>query len=341
MQLAEVINVSTAFKQTRNKNPDKGYYPLGTIECMPLQSKSGTRQSFYASPSGNFKHIPCVGEHVQCFSATNAFASVGATESRGWYYIAPLSIHGNVHLNPLPNKSIGEKKEYIGNASNTLSYLYSGAPRSSISKPYKPGENFTQLSNVRNLQPYEGDVLIEGRHGHGLRFSSGIKGILSQYGKTPFWSADQGMPITILSNGFKNEPSENRYRIETPDDTESIIMLTSKQSITNFKIAHTNISAKSPGVYKKSQVIVSANRLHFNSKIDEIILSAKKDVVIATPNWAMQLDTLYTEIEKLIQINVDLATGKFRYATPGGPTVSSDAAPSLQKILQKIKSMKQ
>ena len=187
------------------------------------------------------------------------------------------------------------------------------------------------------MQIYEGDLLVEGRHGHGLRFSSGISGGLTKYGKSPTWKGSQGDPITILSNGQKNAPRQNQYRIESQEDTESIIILTSKQKVQKFTPSQAKIGpAVDSKSYAKSQVIISADRLHFDAKADQIILTAKKDVIVSTPDWQMELNVLYTEIEKLVE-----AITKMTHPTGTGPSGVPINISDFQDILNKLKNMKQ
>jgi len=331
----EVIDTSMAFKRTRDpRNPNKGFLPLGTIEVKKLQGFSNNTEKVLAHPSSNFKIVPVLGEHVTCFKVSSPFANAGHTKDKVWYYTVPINFHGNTNANPLPNAIVEEKKETTG--AELSNYTTSGAPKSTVPIMYQPGTNFVESSKIRTLQIFEGDVLLEGRHGQGLRFSSGITGATGQYGKKPTWDGNQGSPITIISNGQKNAPFQNQYRIESQEETESIIILTSEQKLKKFTPAQPKIgTAVDPGSYAKSQVVISANRLHFDAKTDEIILTAKKDVIVSTPNWQMQLDVLYTQIELLIE-----AITKMTHPTGTGPSSPPINIADFEKILNKLKEMK-
>jgi hypothetical protein len=331
----EVVDTSMAYKRTRDPdNPSKGFLPLGTIQVKKLQTFTANTEKVYAHPASNVKVVPLIGEHISCFKVTSPFANAGHTTKKTWYYTVPVNFHGNVNANPLPNAAIEEKKKTSG--ADFSNYVASGAPQSSVPLPYKPGGNFVESSKIRSLQIFEGDTLVEGRHGHGLRFSSGISGNKSKYGKNPSWDGKQGSPITMLSNGQKNAPFENQYRIESPDDTESMIILSSDQKIQKFTPSQAKIGpAVDAKSYSKSQIILSADRLHFDSKLDEIILTTKSDVIISTPNWQMQLDVLYTEIEKLVD-----AITKMTHPTGVGPSGVPVNLADFEKILNTLKEMK-
>ena len=324
-----------AYKRTRDPdNPSKGYLPLGTIQVKKLQTFTANTEKVYAHPASNVKVVPLVGEHISCFKVTSPFANAGHTTKKTWYYTVPVNFHGNVNANPLPNAAIEEKKKTSG--ADFSNYVASGAPQSSAPLPYIPGGNFVEADDVRTLQIFEGDTIVEGRHGHGLRFSSGISGNTSKYGKNPSWDGSQGSPITILSNGQKNAPFQNQYRIESQEDSESIIILSSSQKIKKFTPSQAKITpAVDPKSYSKSQVILSADRLHFDSKLDQIILTAKKDVIISTPNWQMQLDVLYTNLFDL----VDYIT-KMTHPTGVGPSGVAVNLADFEKVKNALKEMK-
>ena len=288
LEAAEVISTKKTFKKSKDERGQD--LALGSVKIRMGATTGGPRLERYAQPLLNFMHIPCVGEHILVTKGPSAMANPGAPSDR-YYYVTPIPIHGNKHLNPLPKAFEIDKSGASG-----PSYAASAGPKSPPpGLPYKPGENFKEVDTVKNLQPYEGDILIEGRHGQSIRMSTGIGGSISHYKEPPFWKGDQGMPITILSNGHKPKGGPNDFVIENPDDTNSIIILSSKQKI-DLTPSQKNLGKgrKLPSKTDTSQVIISSDRLHFNANVDDIILSAKKDITTATPNWAIELDLFYT-----------------------------------------------
>lgn len=331
--VAEVIETDIAFKRNSDVQfTSRGNFPLGTIKVRTV-SQTGAFNDFYASPAWNINYIPCIGEHVILVSA-NVSTSYATIKSRGYFYLGPLSIQDNVNLNPLPNQFT---------VSNVIDYTTSAAPINNSSTVYTPGKNFTENPNVKTLQPYEGDILFQGRHGQAIRFGSTQAGDTSQYSVKPFWQGNGASPITIISNGHKPEPGPNRYVIEDPKTTKSFLILSTDQRI-DFNASQLSLGKDvTPiGNYSKAQAILSSERLIFNSSEDEIIICGKKTVNIVTPKWQMDMDKLFTLLEQTLQQLADLTSGKAQFQTPmGGPTLTATNVTEVQKLLTELKTMKQ
>tara|TARA_Y100000310_G_scaffold143049_1_gene142461 strand:+ start:1728 stop:2747 length:1020 start_codon:yes stop_codon:yes gene_type:complete len=339
MDTAEVIRTDKTYKKSKDKNGNE--LPLGTIEVRMSTSGGGPRIERFVQPLLSFNQVPLIGEHVLIVKGPSVMTNSGAMAD-AYYYIAPIPIHGNKHLNPLPDSFKIDRSGASGPA-----YAASAGPKSPPPGPtYKPGENFKEVSIIKNLQPYEGDILIEGRHGQSMRMSTGVGGSISQYKEAPFWKGDQGTPITILSNGHKPKGGPNDFVIENPDDTNSIIILSSKQKI-NLTPSQKNLgkSRKVPTSYASPQVIISSDRLHFNAKIDDIILSAKTDVIVATPDWAAEMNEVLTILDEFLKIMQKITSAASPYPTsPGlgnGPTLPNPAAGDVAALVSRMSQLKQ
>ena len=94
------------------------------------------------------------------------------------YYIPSINIHGAINHNALPNEFTTEEIE--NNTAVGLNSLFK--------------ENFS----IKPLQPYDGDVKIEGRQGNSIRFGSTTSGSIPND-----WSneGEVGNPILIIRNG--------------------------------------------------------------------------------------------------------------------------------------------
>ena len=337
-----------AFKRIKDpKNEDRGYLPLGTIQVTWIGFNSTTvkgpdnGQVAYASPfAGHTKVIPLVGEIVNIVTGVSALTNRDNRKRGHHYYTTPLSVHGSVHANPLPN--------------HTWIRLEGGGIAAGVQDAedydpdYVPGQNFEEVSDVRSLQPFEGDVLMEGRHGHGLRFSAGYtRGDVGQYQETATWEDKGGnayegaAPITILSNGFKDAKPEDVYRIESPDNTDSIIMLTSTHKILNF----TPSQKFEPGIpiaeNEYPQVIITSDRLHFDAKEQTIIMTAKQDVIIATPDWSTQMNELLNILDEFMNEVRKLTNEEATFATGAGPTGIATNNAQIKALLDRLRKMKQ
>lgn len=103
-------------------------------------------------------------------------------------------------------------------------------------KEPKPGDTFKEKSNIRNLFPNEGDVIIEGRFGNSIRFGSTAKQSKENKNVESPWSTEgrEGNPITIIRNGQSKADLDfnNWFPIyEDIQNDDSSVYLTSGQTI--------------------------------------------------------------------------------------------------------------
>ena len=280
---------------------------MSEIDAMPIDA--------------NIKRIPLIGEHVLVVKSTSPEKSAGSKTQQA-YYFNPTSIQANVHNNLLPNA------DAIG--------LDSAIATAAIPN------GFEERDDVGSLQPFLGDVLMEGRFGHSLRF--GYTPILANTSERPSWSAPGKVsePITILSNGRKTGGSYNKFIIEDVNDDLSSIWLTSKQQL-KLKPSQKNIGdgVKKPNVYKDASIVLNSDRLFLNARDERVIISGKKDIINATPKWAMEMDKFFNLMEKLVSELVDLTSAKATYATGVGPTGPATNAVKVKEIFDELKKMKQ
>ena len=342
---AEVIDTSMAF-DAQATDDDGNSLALGTIQ---VQMKGVGKVTRFAAPiNPNIKRIPLIGEQVLLKKAISGIGFAGGS-STTYYYLDPINVQGELNNNALPGQT---KIGITGGSGTSGGYAQSaGTPNTPPSaEEEKLGATFEESTKVKNLQPFEGDQLIEGRWGQSIRFSSTIKGDTSVYDEKPPWSGDgSGDPIMIIRNGQAPAPGKgNFYVVEDFEKDGSSIWMTSKQKIdgvSGFKASQKKYGqpdVKTEAQFDQSQVIISADRLFFNSKIDYIILSGKKSVNIATPKWQMDMDKLFTILEGTLQQLADLTSAKSPLPTPtGGPTLPSPAVAQVQKLLTDLKMMAQ
>ena len=95
-----------------------------------------------------------------------------------------------------------------------------------------PGSNktFSESADIRPLQPFAGDFIIQSRRGSGLRFGTTVKSrsYLNE------WSSvgNNGDPITILSNGYiTTDTGSLAPNVEEINKEKSSIWMTSTQAI--------------------------------------------------------------------------------------------------------------
>jgi len=301
------------------------------------QEAGGRTETCYPIDT-NVKRIPLIGESVLVFTGLGPEASGGSSDPK-LYYIPSISVQKNVHNNALPGGSVPKKATGTGGDYATASAGTTNTSGGNTKHDY--GKGFSVRDDVASLQPFIGDLLIEGRFGHSLRFGYTPSG--AETTKQPTWSSStDNDPITILSNGRNRGGSYNKFIIEDIDDDLSSIYLTSSQKI-SIKTSQTNLGAgvKSQSAFSDPTIVITSDRILLNSKEDYVILSGKKSVNIATPKWAVDMDKMFTLIEKLASELADLTSAKATYATGVGPTGPATNAGKVAKILSDIKSMAQ
>ena len=286
----------------------------------------------------NIKRVPLIGESVIIVPATLAEGNSTKTVSR-LYYLDVISIQQNIHHNALPTVAGVPITTQGGDYGDTST----GNPNSEggESEDAGFGDGFVERTDVGSLQPFLGDLLIEGRFGHSLRFGYSPEG--ADTTEDPSWnSSTPEDPITILSNGRKSAGSYNKFIIENVDEDLSSIWLTSSQKVklkTSQKNIGTGLTPQSD--FDKPSTIVNSDRIILNSKSDYIILSGAKSVNIATPAWAMDMDKMFTLLESLVQQVADLTAGTATFATGVGPTGPATNVADVQKLLTDLKLMAQ
>tara|TARA_Y100000816_G_scaffold6257_1_gene3827 strand:+ start:195 stop:1301 length:1107 start_codon:yes stop_codon:yes gene_type:complete len=253
----------------------------------------------------SIKRIPLKGEIVLLYSSISVDASNGPRGSQ-LYYGNPIPIHQSPNNNAAPLILVPPAQEQSTNESYDSVSAGNPTPSNTDDTDHDLGEGFTEDSTISPLQPFLGDVLIEGRFGHSLRF--GYTPDTTKTNKTPSWSSSNSKdPITILSNGRGVSGDNSKFIIEDIDDDKSSIWLSSTQKIrlsTSQNKLGTDV--ESPAQYDGAGITLNSDRILLNSKKDHIILSAKKSVNVATPSWAMDLDKLFTEIKNLVDNVIDL-----------------------------------
>ena len=285
----------------------------------------------------NIKRIPILGEQIIVLNSKTADANSKSAQKRK-YYSHIIPVQSNVHNNSLPTANSTNSTTSGGDYGDTSA----GNPNTSGGESDADlGDGFVERTDVGSLQPFLGDVLIEGRFGHSLRF--GYSPTEADTTEDPSWeSSTVEDPITILSNGRKSGGSYNKFIIESADDDLSSIYLTSSQKI-SLKTSQTNLGmgVDVQSKFDKPSVIITSDRILLDSKSDYVILSGAKDIINATPSWAMEMDKMFTILEGLIQQVADLTAGTATFATGVGPTGPATNVADVQKLLTDLKMMAQ
>jgi len=238
--------------------------------------------SFAKPLYSNISFLPLVNEIVYIISMPDPTVAENVSAGKQFYYFQTVNLWNNVHHNALPNT-------LANSSTNTQNYESTEAGVEVQSdesiNDINLGLTFQERVGIRNLQPYEGDVLIEGRWGNTIRFGSTVNDSIPLNS----WSNSgvNGEPITIIKNG-QTETQDDPWvpQVENINTDKSSIYLTSNQTIP-IGASNTDYSSytpsfgevpSSPSSYNGSQVIVNSGRLLFNSKSDHILLSSARTI---------------------------------------------------------------
>lgn len=168
-----------------------GFNSIGTVFYLDYeQSKNivGTiNDSFLdtcktAKPlNPQYQYFPVLGELIYLQELPSSATQISDATSQN-YYINSINLWNNQQQNSQP-------------ANDNASL----------------GITFVENPNIKSLLSFEGDHIIQGRQGAGIRFSSTTK----LYNDLNEWSSigAEDSPITIITNGFSYNPKE-KFHVE-------------------------------------------------------------------------------------------------------------------------------
>lgn len=248
----------------------------------------------------NIKNIPIAGEVVLITKAPTAYNSAGAT-GQEYYYTHPVSIQSSVHHNGIPGVTeyLPDKTPRNTKSRNDARDGISNKVKQRLQVQTTIDPTFPERLDVYPVQPYSGDIILEGRWGQSIRFGSTVDERRT-YPVKPWWKkglGEVGNPILIISNGTNPETKPfNEFILENPDEDDSTIWMTSGQAV-RFTPASTytpSINDKSVNLYKKNeyggnQVIIASDRLIFNARKQELIAFSKEGIGLSSEK-AISLD---------------------------------------------------
>jgi len=266
---------------------------------------AGTGDTITARPmDSNMKKIPLIGEIAIVFKGPSN-DSVSSGNLQNWYYISTLNVQNSIQQNALPDRS---KSAPTGDPNaNSKNYNESadGNPNISQDKTIKQailGANFIEQDNLKPIQPFEGDILMESRFGSSLRFGSTWKKNSAVFSKESPWGADasnEGDPITIISNGHGQSSDQgfNNFKTEDINLDASSIWLTKGQAVNLETVVKDSdqkaISEENNNSYKSGftgdQILLTSDRLVFNARKDEVAMFANNGLSFGT-NGSLAVD---------------------------------------------------
>jgi hypothetical protein len=188
---------------------------------------------------GFMKQFPVLNEIVLIFTGPTPGLN-DYSQNQQSFYFPPYNLWNDSEQNAFPD--LNELAQFRNNLAQVQGYVSDGSSR----EDFPLGKTFRlrQVDNIRSLQPFEGDTILQARFGQSIRFGS--TNILPQ---TPNsrqnarvlnnWSVPQtedpnstnGDPITIILNeqGVRPESAKFDTLIEDIEKDGSSIYMTSTQ----------------------------------------------------------------------------------------------------------------
>ena len=195
-----------------------GWGSIGAIRFESLDKNTNTNdqittQASIAYPMDiNFKKIPTLGETVFIIQGPSyKQLTTGNSDASQFYYLNAISVWNKNHLNMIPPSS--ESSTNTNTVDNiSVSEGVPNNPETQVEEP-SPGKTFKEEASIRNLYPVEGDIILEGRWGNSLRFSSTATHTSESKDTESPWSSEgrDGSQITILRNGQGSDSAFNNW----------------------------------------------------------------------------------------------------------------------------------
>jgi len=246
----------------------------------PNPSPNFTSDNFAKPLFPNNKIFPLENEIVYILPLPNSDIQ-GDVNDVSYYYFQPVNIWNSVHHNAIPDPINGnslppsQQQDYEQTEAGAVRRVTDGSSEIDL------GDTFVEKLDIKNLQPFEGDIFYEGRWGQSLRFGSTVNNspISNPWSRT----GQNGDPLTILRNSQYDDGKDAWIpQVEDINKEGSSIYMTSTQAIPievssksykSYKTAPT-----SPDKFAGEQIILNSGRLLFNTKEDSILMSSKNSI---------------------------------------------------------------
>jgi hypothetical protein len=252
------------FQRVNASNPDKDF----------------TTDNFALPLFPNNKVFPLENEIVYLIALPNNDVQSNVS-SLSYYYFQPINLWNSNHHNAIPDpindSSIpaSQQRDYQQTSIGAVRKVTDGGTE------IKLGNTFKEKINIKNIQPYEGDVVYEGRWGQSLRLGSTVNNspIPNPWSRT----GNNGDPLLILRTGQYADGKDPWIpQVEDINKDISSIYATSTQNIP-IQVSSKNYNSyksapTSPDKFSGEQIILNSGRLLFNTKTDSILFSSKKTI---------------------------------------------------------------
>jgi hypothetical protein len=246
----------------------------------PSPDPNFSKNNFALPLFPNNKTFPLENEVVYVISLPNNNIQSNVNDI-SYYYFQPINVWNSNHHNAIPdpilNSSLppSQQQDYQQTSGGTVRRVTDGGTEIDL------GKTFKEKLNIKSIQPFEGDVIYEGRWGQSFRFGSTVNNsaVLNPWSRT----GNNGDPILILRNGQYSDGKDPWIpQVEDINKDISAIYATSTQNIP-IQVSSKNYNSynnapTSPDKFAGEQIILNSGRLLFNTKTDSILFSSKKTI---------------------------------------------------------------
>lgn len=329
MQFEEAIVMNVITNDNKQDNPKYNDLAdnIGMIEFKALTSglHLGNDRLPIAFPlDSNIRKYPLINEIVLVYSILGAY-----------YYTAPINTMNKSTMNYVPGlakeltTATRDSSQHLQDARQGNPQVINRDPTSTATGDPAPGAYYRESNRVYKLRHGEGDLVIEGRAGHSIRFglhtANLSPNIIIRAGQAP------------QAAGLKRQAVIN----ENINHDKSSIWLVTDQTVpltfaTQDNVVHMkSMVEKYPAGLQGNQIIVNSNRIVLNAKTDTIMGSSNSGI-----HWMTNRDfTVDTNRDYLSWVtrNSDIIIGNNNYIHTGndyGLTINRDSFSTVQRNSQ-------
>jgi hypothetical protein len=229
------------------------YYRFISQEGMDTSEEGESEYTGQAFPiTTSHRLLPLKNEIILLTKGPDPLVDEGSGAGR-IYYTTSYSIWNHPHHNAIPVRTEDKPEEV------------------------NIGTGIELDSKISPLQPFPGDVLMEGRLGQSIRFAGGFST------KSTFTDeSNVNKPLIIISNGQKETEDGFLHIVEDINQDPSSIYMTSDNiiplTLANEKRDSYETSPDLPSSYKGSQLLLNSDRLTLNARESDILLSSKTSI---------------------------------------------------------------
>lgn len=255
----------------------------------------------------NMRQVPLLNEiaYIVNFPSTDTQNPRNVDLNKtDFYYFLPINLWNTAHQNGFPDP-VNEWNAQESSTVKTFSYsnAQAGATQDTTEEENDIilGNTFEEKENIKTLQPYEGDIIYEGRWGQSMRFGSTV------LNKNP-WSnqGTNGDPIFIVRNGQAPSAGEPwKPTNENINEDLGSAYFTSTQQIP-IEVASSTYGSypsdapQAPNQYNKNQIILTSGRLLFNASQDHLLLTSGKSINLnAYQSVNVDTENVYIQSNKI------------------------------------------